>query len=59
MEGISPKRTESASRLPSEFLYLNDKIIKELISFAKCKIGKISYEYVEAIHSLRHALWPI
>jgi hypothetical protein len=34
-------------------------MIKELMSFAKCKIGKISYDYVETIHSLRHTLWPI
>jgi hypothetical protein len=31
---------ESASSLPSEFWCLNDKMIKELMSFAKCEIGK-------------------
>jgi hypothetical protein len=29
------------------------------MSFAKCEIGKMSCDYVEAIHSSRHMLWPI
>jgi hypothetical protein len=33
--------------------------IKELISFAKGKIGKMSCEYIEAILSSRHTLWKI
>jgi hypothetical protein len=43
----------------SGFWCLNNKMIKELMSFAKCETGKISYDYVEAIHSSRHMLWPI
>jgi hypothetical protein len=35
---------------------LNDKTIKELMSFAKCETGKMSCDYVEAIHSSRHML---
>jgi hypothetical protein len=31
---------ESASRPPGGFWCLNDKMIKELISFAKCEIEK-------------------
>jgi hypothetical protein len=50
---------ESASRPPSRFWCLNDKTIKELMSFSKCEIGKMSCDYVEAIHSSRHMLWPI
>jgi hypothetical protein len=38
---------------------LNDKMIKELISFAKCEIEKMSCECIEAIHLTRHTLWPI
>jgi hypothetical protein len=33
---------ESASRPPCGFWCVNDKMIKELISFAKCEIGKMS-----------------
>jgi hypothetical protein len=36
--------TKSASSPPSEFWCLNDKTIKELMTFAKCEIGKISYK---------------
>jgi hypothetical protein len=43
--------TESASRPPSGFWCLNNKMIKELMSFAKCETGKMSYNYVEAICS--------
>jgi hypothetical protein len=48
--------TESASMPPCGFWCLKDKTIKELISFVKCEIGKISCDYVEAIHSSRHML---
>jgi hypothetical protein len=47
---------ESASRSPCGFLCLNDKMIKKLMSFAKCETGKISCDYVKAIHSSRHML---
>jgi hypothetical protein len=50
---------ESASRPPRGFWCLNDKTIKELLSFAKCETGKMSCDYIEAIHSSRHTLWPI
>jgi hypothetical protein len=36
--------TKSASRPPSGFWCLNDKMIKELMTFAKCETGKISYK---------------
>jgi hypothetical protein len=36
--------TESASRPPSEFWCLNDKMIKELMTFAKCETEKIPYK---------------
>jgi hypothetical protein len=35
---------ESASRSPSGFWCLNDKTIKELLTFAKCETGKMSYK---------------
>jgi hypothetical protein len=35
---------ESASRHPNGFWCLNDKMIKELMTFAKCETGKISYK---------------
>ncbi len=35
---------ESASRPPSGFWCLNDKMIKELMTFAKCETGKMSYK---------------
>jgi hypothetical protein len=35
---------ESASRPPSGFWCLNDKTIKELMTFAKCETGKMSYK---------------
>jgi hypothetical protein len=50
---------ESASRPPCGFWCLNDKMIKALISFAKCETGKMLEEYIEAIHLTRHTLWPI
>jgi hypothetical protein len=56
---LNNNHIESASSLPSEFWCLNDKTIKELMSFAKCEIGKKSCDYVEVIHSSRHMLWPI
>jgi hypothetical protein len=60
LSSISKKgEIESASRPPCGFWCLNDKMIKELMSFAKCEIGKMSYNYVEAIHSSRHTLWSI
>jgi hypothetical protein len=50
---------ESASSPPCGFWCLNDRMIKELMYFAKCQTGKMSYDYVEAIHSSRHTLWSI
>jgi hypothetical protein len=38
------KGVESASRPHSGFWCLNDKMIKELMTFAKCKTGKMSYK---------------
>jgi hypothetical protein len=35
---------ESVSRPPSGFWCLNDKTIKELMTFAKCETGKMSYK---------------
>jgi hypothetical protein len=35
---------ENASRPPSGFWCLNDKMIKELMAFAKCETGKMSYK---------------
>jgi hypothetical protein len=35
---------ESASRPPSVFWCLNDKMIKELMTFAKREIGKMSHK---------------
>jgi hypothetical protein len=29
------------------------------MSFAKCEIGKMTCDYIEAIHLSRHTLWPI
>jgi hypothetical protein len=40
---------ESASSPPCGFWCLNDRMIKELMYFAKCQTGKMSYDYVEAI----------
>jgi hypothetical protein len=37
-------KSESASRPPSEFWCLNDKTIKELMTFAKCETRKMSYK---------------
>jgi hypothetical protein len=42
---------ESASRPPSGFWFLNDKTIKELMTFAKCETEKISYK-LHLDHSL-------
>jgi hypothetical protein len=47
---------ESAPMPLSGFWCLNDKMIKGLMSFAKCETGKMSCDYVEAIHSSRHML---
>jgi hypothetical protein len=52
-------KIESASRPLYGFWCLNDKMIKELMSLAKYETGKMSCDYVEAIHSSRHTLWPI
>jgi hypothetical protein len=41
---------------PSGFWCLNDKMIKELINFAKCETGKMSCNYIEAIRSSRHVM---
>jgi hypothetical protein len=35
---------ESASRPPGRFWCLNEKTIKELMTFAKCETGKMSYK---------------
>jgi hypothetical protein len=35
---------ENASSPPSEYWCLNDKMIKELMTFAKCETGKMSYK---------------
>jgi hypothetical protein len=51
---IKKGEVESASRPPSGFWCLNDKTIKELMSFAKCETGKMSCNYIEIIHYLRH-----
>jgi hypothetical protein len=48
---------ESASRPSSEFWCLNDKTIKELMTFAKCEIGKYLINYIEIIRYSRHMLW--
>jgi hypothetical protein len=50
---------ESASRPPSEFWCLNDKMIKELMSFAKCEVGKMCCNYIEDICLSRDMLWLI
>jgi hypothetical protein len=49
-------RIKSASKPTYRFWCLKDKTIKNLIRFAKCETGKMSCNYVEAIHSSRHAL---
>jgi hypothetical protein len=41
---LQARVTESASRPPSGFWCLNDKTIKELMTFAKCVTGKMSYK---------------
>jgi hypothetical protein len=38
------KEIESASRPPSGFWCLNDNMIKELMTFAKCETGEMSYK---------------
>jgi hypothetical protein len=53
---IKKGEIESAFRPPCGFWCLNDRTIKELMSFAKCEIEKISCDYVEAIPSSRHIL---
>jgi hypothetical protein len=47
---------ESAFRLSCGFWCMNDKMIKELMNFAKCETEKMSCDYVEAIYSSRHML---
>jgi hypothetical protein len=42
--GLVQDGTESASRPPSGFWCLNDKTIKELMTFAKYETGKMSYK---------------
>jgi hypothetical protein len=42
--GFPARGSESASRPPSGFWCLNDKMIKELMTFAKCETEKISYK---------------
>jgi hypothetical protein len=45
LSSITKKREiASASRPPSGFWCLNDKMIKELMTFAKCVTGKMSYK---------------
>jgi hypothetical protein len=41
---IKKGEIESTFRPPSGFWCLNDKMIKELMTFAKCETGKMSYE---------------
>jgi hypothetical protein len=53
---IAMAAAESVSRPPCGFWSLNDKMIKKLMSFVKCETGKMSYDYVETIHSSRHTL---
>jgi hypothetical protein len=36
--------SKSSSRPPSAFWCLKDKMIKELMTFAKCETGKMSYK---------------
>jgi hypothetical protein len=50
---------ESASRPPSGFWCLNDKMIKKLMSFAKCETEKMCCNYTEVICSSRDMLWTI
>jgi hypothetical protein len=47
---IKEGEIESASRPPYGVWCLNDKTIKELISFANCETGKMPCECIEAIH---------
>jgi hypothetical protein len=56
---LHPLGDENASRPPCGFWFFNDRMIKELMSFAKCEAGKMSFDYVEAIHSSRRTLWEI
>jgi hypothetical protein len=41
---IKKGEMESASRPPSGFWCLNNKTIKDLMTFAKCETGKMSYK---------------
>jgi hypothetical protein len=41
---VSQPCNKSASMPPSGFWCLNDKTIKELMTFAKCEAGKLSYK---------------
>jgi hypothetical protein len=47
---------ESASRLHSGFWCLNDKTIKELMTFSKCEIKKCLINYIEIIRYSKHML---
>jgi hypothetical protein len=49
--------SESASRPLSGFWCLNDKTIKELMTFAKCETEKCLINYIEIIRCSRHMLW--
>jgi hypothetical protein len=51
LEGRRTGGSESASRPPCGFWCLNDKTIKELMSFVKCETGKMACNYVESIYS--------
>jgi hypothetical protein len=55
--GFPTRGSESASRPPTRFWCLNDKMIKELMTFAKCEIGKCLINYIEIIRYSRHMLW--
>jgi hypothetical protein len=53
---FAARPSESASRPSCGFWCLNDKTIKELMSFAKCETEKMSCDYVEAIHSMTNII---
>jgi hypothetical protein len=47
---------ESASRPPSGFWCLNNKTIKELMTFAECETEKCLRNYIESIRYSRHII---
>jgi hypothetical protein len=47
---------ESVSRPPSAFWCLNDKMIKELMTFAKCQTGKYLINYIDITRYSRDML---